>query len=326
MIRPLGLAAALLLGACAGLIVEPPADCAGACAVAYDCGFLPGALGHGDSPETARDDCLRLCNQSPADDPTVAALVACTAATGDTGWCADEAADNYAAGLQCAATVECINAARLGGDALLGDVDLDISLITLDDFVLNFDLATLTGLYREPTTTRTCAAALCGDETCTRTDDDAAAAPCDATMCGKGMFQIGKTCEDLAATAIEVITYQAGAPQASQVLLDDTASDCKVSRALFTSDVYRLRPGPVRALARVSGTLPAGELKRIDYPIPDEVMNDADLVDYCLAFLGMHVQARSGDTRALVPIGDIDAILNHLPDPDLRPVPCSEGK
>jgi hypothetical protein len=172
--------------------------------------------------------------------------------------------------------------------------------------------------------TETCDRALCGDQTCTRDDEDAAP-PCDQTMCGKGNFQIGKTCEDLAATSIDLIAYQKGAPAASQVILDDTSSGCKTSSAVFTSADFQLRPGPVRVLARVSGSLPAGELERIDYPIPDDVADATVPVDYCLGFLGMIVQARSGDTRALVPIGDIDGILTHFPDPDVRPIPCAEA-
>lgn len=309
----------LVLGACAGLVVEPPADCAGICDLAYDCGFLPSNLGYGATAEAGRADCLRLCGQSPADQTDVSTLVACLGASGDNGWCDDPDDDAYALGQQCAAAIACVDRA-FAGTSILGAVDLQVALITLDDFVANYGAEALTALYAaDPQDMSTCARALCSPMACARTDD--AAPPCDATMCGKGMFQIGEVCDDLSATSVEVIADQLGV-LASQVLLGESAeSSCMTASVVFDAMTYNLRPGPLRTAARVAGTLPASELARIGYP--GAAADDDTLVDYCLRFAGMHVQARSGASYVLVPVGDIDAITTHLPDPDLRPGPCA---
>jgi hypothetical protein len=318
--RSLVLLISLVLGACAGLVVAPPADCAALCDLAHDCGFLPSNLGHGATAEASRADCLRLCGQSPADEPAIATLLECLRSTGDDGWCDDPDDDAYELGQQCAAVVTCANRA-FPDAAILGSVDLEVALVTFDGFVSNYGAEALAALYiGGPKDTKTCAPALCSPMDCGHEEDDDTS-PCDRTMCGNGMFQIGKTCDDLAATSVDLIASQDDSV-VSQVILDDTSgSSCKTAAATFDAATYNLRPGPVRTAARIAGTLPARELARIGYP--DAAADDDTPVDYCLRFAGMHVQARSGDSYVLVPVGNIDMIAAYFPD-NPRPGPCTQ--
>lgn len=332
MTRPLaalGPLASLLLGACAGMFLEPPSDCAALCQLAHDCGFLPSALGHGDTPARALADCERLCAGSPADTAGARVLADCLRVTGETGWCDDPESDDYGLGMQCSGAADCLDRAFPAGN-VRGAVDLDVTIVTFDDFTATYGDAALAALYADADADAdvavelmapfaACTPALCSMSSCGGQDD--AANPCDPSFCGKGMFQVGKTCEDLGATTVDVLAMQFKVPVASKVLLENSeGASCKTASAVFDA-AYNLQPGPVRTYARVAGTLPAGELRRIDYPdLPDD---DAAAVDYCLRFTGMSVQARAGDNLVLVPVGDVEAIETYLTG-DQRPRPCME--
>lgn len=320
---------ALVLGACAGLDVDPSADCVDACALAYSCGFLPSTLGYGASSEAARDDCLRLCNGSPADDPDVATILDCLVDPDEMdavdGWCPDDTGTAaHTAGLQCEAASRCL--AKNFPDALvLGGADLEVALVTFTEFVEAYGVDALAALYGPENVgqVRTCNRGLCGAGSCMQAVAAGDESPCDDTLCSSGMFQTGQTCGDLGAHTVDIVVTQPGTPMASQVLLDATeASTCKTTAVVFASAIYHLHPGPLRPSARVAGVLAAGDLADLGYPLPDDVTATTP-VEYCLRFPGLAIQARSGDSLAVVPIGDPREIILHLPDPALRPMPCA---
>lgn len=314
------------LGACAGLVVEPPEQCAEACELAAQCGFLPSTLGFGATTALAQADCLRLCDQSPADREGVAAVVECLTTTGDKGWCGESESDRQELGMRCAAAVTCLDSVEPDA-AVFGPVSLAVTVVTFDEFAVEFGVDELLALYGDPSARPRCAPALCDQTACqaVKNTDEVDLAACDPRMCGKDSFQFGKLCEKLAASAIEVMAGQGESYAASQVLFDAASSDaCKISTAVFEAEEYSLRPGPVRTTVRVAGVLAKSELMRIGHEVPPEAEDD-ELIEYCLRFPGMNVLARSGMNRLVVPVGDVDAIYNYLVEGGVKPAACKDG-
>lgn len=320
MTRALRIAvASALLGACSGIFIEPSSECAVTCRRARDCGFLPSALGTGATAEAALADCERLCSQSPVDDADTVAVIDClTASNDELVWCTDETADNYAAVDGCAASVACFDGSTLGA-SVLGAVELEVSLISIPAFAGAYDDESLAALYDDDQPTRTCAWALCDRAACKLSHGDPeieATLACDATLCGTGSLLSGATCESVDVTAIEIYAVQAGGFAVNQAI-EGATNTCDTAEVTFTADTYGLRPGPVAVYARVSGSLAAGDLRSIGYEVAADV-EDAELVDYCLAFPGMNVLLRSGTSRAVVPVGGIAELLAY----GLTPTAC----
>lgn len=306
------LALAGLVSACAGFYVGSAEGCEAGCAAAHSCGFLPSGLGYGVDSATAIADCERRCGKSPRDQADIATILSCLDGTWArkevSAWCTDPEAGELAGDLGCATASACL-AAEFPDGRLLGDVAVEVSLISLADFTMVFGEDALAGLYgastAEPITS--CVPALCGAEDCAA--GMGGERPCDTTMCGRERVKTGMTCGDLGAVAIELGVIGRDGPPSTQVLLDDDAVDgakeCKEASRLFPAEDYELRPGPARAFARVNGRLPASELLRIGVSAVDD--EDGAAV-YCLAFPGMTATLRAGQNVLLVPIGTIDEL------------------
>lgn len=315
----LALAASALLGACSGIFIEPPSECAVACQRALDCGLLPSALGTSATAEAARTDCERLCSQSPVDDADTVAVIDClTAHNDELAWCTDATADNYASVDGCAASVACFDRSTLGS-SVLGAVDLEVSLISIPAFTGGYGDAALTALYDDDDPTHTCAWALCDSAACKLSHGDPeieATLACDATLCGTGSVLSGATCEDVEVTAIEIYAVQAGGFAVNQPI-EGATNTCDTAEVTFDAETYGLRPGPVVVFAQVSGSLAAGDLRSIGYEV-DATVEDDEFVDYCLAFTGMNVLLRSGTSRAVIPVGGVAELMAH----GLTPTAC----
>lgn len=323
--------ACVLVGACNGMFLDPPEDCATTCALADDCGFLPSGLGDTATRQSAQDDCMSRCEQSSAETVVTRTVINCFAETRDSGWCRDPDAANHALGQQCSAAAACFDVS-LPDANVIGPVTVELELITYTAFVEAYDEAALAALYAaaaddavggedgQPTVTA-CTSALCGDAACRafrlETADDSAVA-CDGTLCGQSDFQISTTCEDLAAERIELLADQGVRGYVSQVAYDNDGA-CTSGAASFESADYDIRPGPLAASARVYGTRLAGDLATIGYPIPADAEDDAPL-DYCLEFPGQRLLVRSGANRLVVPIGSLDEIAAL----GLTPTTCAE--
>lgn len=307
--------------ACAGLDIEDPDRCAEICATAYTCGFLPSALGYDPDTALASADCERRCKHTPHDDPRFTLLAGCLGGDleppeGSLPWCDDSDDPAYADGVQCSAAASCL-VSSFDGNLLVSDVALSVRLVSFADYSMYFTAEALGELYsHEKDPTSSCAQALCGQEDCMRRDDEHPP-PCDATMCGKGMGQTAQICDDLAVHTVELLVQERGAPPSVQVLVDETSErGCSTPIKEFSSENYLLHPGPVQTYARVTGELPAGVLRTIDYPVGD--VPDETPLDYCLLFPGMNLIARGGENVALIPI----ATVAELAATSLRPVVC----
>jgi hypothetical protein len=322
IVRTLALVLTGAAAACAGFDIEDSEGCPEICATAYTCGFLPSALGFDPDTALATADCERRCQHTPHDDPQFTLLRDCLG--GDLElpddvmpWCDDSDDPAYADGVMCSAAATCL-VRSFEGSMLVSDVTLNVRLISYADFTMYFSADALTGLYtHDPTTTTSCALALCGEDDCKRREDEHPP-PCDASMCGKGMGQTAQICDDLAAHTVELLVQERNAPPAVQVLLDETSEQgCSTPAKDFGSEMYLLHPGPVQTYARITGELTADVLRTIDYPVADDVPGDM-LVDYCLLFPGMNLNVRGGENVALVPVATVADIAATA----LRPVVC----
>ncbi|MBK7828833.1 hypothetical protein [Nannocystis sp.] len=316
----LALALGLFASACAGFNVGSDEGCAAACASAHACGFLPSGLGYGPTSDAALADCERRCGQSPRDDDDITQILSCLDGSWETkeeltAWCLDSEESDLAGDLTCATAVRCF-ATEFKGSRLQGDVHIEVSLISLDDFVTAFDDDALTELYAAPERVlSSCAEALCGHQDCA---DDSTDHPCDATLCGQQRVNIGSICSEQGARVIEIDVQGRRGPPVTQVLLDDSeGSSCKESTLTFTAEDYNVEPGPARASARIGGRLPASELARIGVTAVDDEEGSAD---YCLRFPGMTRTLRAGQNVLLVPVGTIDELVAA----GLRPRGCDE--
>jgi hypothetical protein len=321
LVRALALLLTGAAAACAGLDIADSDGCPEICATAYTCGFLPSALGYDPDTALATADCERRCKHTPHDDPQFTLLHACLggalAASDDAlPWCADSEDPAYADGVQCSAAANCL-VRSFEGSMLVSDVALSVRLVSFADFSMYFTADALTELYtHEPEPTSSCALALCGQKDCTRRDDEHPP-PCDATMCGKGMGQTAQICDDLGVHTVELLVQERGAPPSVQVLVDETSEHgCSEPIKEFSSEKYLLHPGPVQTYARVTGELPAGVLRTIDYPAGD--VPDETPVDYCLLFPGMNLIVRGGENVALVPLATVAEVAAGA----LRPTVC----
>lgn len=303
-LRRFSLALAGFASACAGFYVGSIEGCADACATAFTCGFLPSALGYGPNKEAAVADCERRCGQSPRDDDEIGLILGCLdgswgAPDDVTAWCVDA---EVGGDLTCATAALCL-ATEFKGNHLVGDVGLEVSLISFTDFVTYFSDDALAGLYTEQTSPlSSCARTLCGADDCT--DDSIGEEVCDTTLCGRERVKTGSICGDLGVAVVELGAQGRKGPPVTQVLGDDTTSDvCKAASRSFAPEDYNIQPGPSRAFARVSGRLPASELARIGIAAVDD---EEGAADYCLVFPGMTVTLRAGQNLILVPVGTID--------------------
>lgn len=328
--RPLALTLALALAsACVGLNFGNDEQCKDACKNALICGFLPSALGHGATEAEALADCERLCRASPRDEGT-ADLLECLSFRSeddglvDTDWCDDRDHRNYVAGKVCGFSETCLKDDP-GKTRVLGDVDLEVALISLADFDYIYGNGAAVTLYedldadREAGFVRSCNVGLCGPQHCSQYDDESV---CEPVLCGLESLPIRRACNDLSVLAIDLVVDQYGRDKpARQTLLDEaSATTCKESSLVFDSATYHIKPGPLRASARVTGILPAAMLKQIDYDVG--AASDDELVEYCLEFVGMNMLGRAGEGLVLVPFGDIEEILAYLTDRDVTIPRC----
>lgn len=313
-------ALALLASACAGFNVGSDEGCAAACASAHACGFLPSGLGYGPTSDAALADCERRCHKSPRDDDDITRLLGCLDGSWQgreevTAWCLDPESA-LAGDLGCATASACL-ASEFKGSQLQGDVHIEVSLISFDDFGMSFGDDALAELYVAASkVVSSCDAALCGRQQCA--DDSEVDLPCDAALCGRQRVKTGSICTELGARVIELDVLGRRGPPVTQVLLDDSdGSACMESALTFTAEEYNVEPGPARASARASGRLPASELARIGISAVDDEEGSAD---YCVRFPGMTRTLRTGENVLLVPVGSIDDLVAA----GLRPRGCDE--
>lgn len=331
----LGLGLGLVGAACSGLNVGDSTGCVAACERAATCGFLPSALGWSSAAELGPsvEDCARRCSNSPRSDPTVSALLACLdGEQQSTVWCDDEAAAEYPRWLDCAGIAGCLDKIDQR-EVLAGQAALSVRLVGFADFEADFaadaetggdeDGLTVAGLYAsqpemEGAAVTSCRAALCSDALCGETDQ---ARPCDDTLCRNPPPAATQVCTSLGIERMVVTARQPGAMQARQTMYEaeaeaeaeDATSCSKSTTAVFSADDYGLVPGPVSLGLQVTGSLPAAELMMIDYTGAAEAYAADPTAEmrYCINFLGPRVILRAGENPAVIPVGDVMALLER---------------
>lgn len=325
----LGLVLGLTAAACAGLNVGDEAGCFAACERAGICGFLPSALGWSTELELGPsvEDCARRCGNSPRSDPTVSALIACLdGEQQSTDWCGDDTADEYLRWRECAGIAACLEKIA-EPRALTGEASLSVSLVAFQDFETDFaadtdtdsgggEPLTIADLYASPPAmgepVTACRAALCSNALCAESEENR---PCDDTLCRNPSPDVTEVCDSLGIERIILTARQTNRMQVRLTMYDaEDGTKCSMStHATLAAEEYALVPGPVDLAVQVSGTLLASDLLQIGYPNAEEVvaMKPDDTMPYCLEFYGPSVVLRAGDNPAVIPVGDINEMLER---------------
>lgn len=250
------------VAACVGFNIRSSSECADLCDTAGKCGFLPSSLGWANDgdPAVARDDCVRRCENSPVDDPTVATILSCfdKSKTDDrpiSPWCEQNASDD--AGYwdewePCARFSDCLNR-NIDSQFVLGDVDLTVQLMSAADYAehLAFPASDWPPEPGSIDVQQSCQPALCAQRICQElecslagcdgsetsaadTSTEASSGDvqceevcelpegviCDGALCRIGALSISTYCDEMGVEQINVLVYTRQGKPASEVFQD----------------------------------------------------------------------------------------------------------